>query len=71
MKDAGYEVVIYWSDEDDAYVAEVPELPGCAAHGDTREETVRMIEEAIAGVAKVARELGHHLPKPKGRLALA
>jgi predicted RNase H-like HicB family nuclease len=71
MKDAGYEVVIYWSDEDDAYVAEVPELPGCAAHGDTREEAVRMIEEAIAGVTKVARELGHRLPKPKGRLALA
>lgn len=71
MKDTGYEVVIYWSDADDAYVAVVPELPGCAAHGGTRKEAVRMIEEAIAGVTKVARELGHRLPDPMGRLALA
>lgn len=71
MNDAGYEVVINWSDEDEAYVAEAPELPGCAAHGDTRAEAVKMIEEAIAGVTKVARELGHPLPKPRGRLALA
>jgi predicted RNase H-like HicB family nuclease len=71
MKHSRYEVEIHWSDADDAYLAKVPELPGCAGYGDTREEAVRMIEEAIAGVTKVARELGHGLPKPKGRLALA
>ncbi len=68
MKHSGYEVEIHWSDAD---VAEVPDRSVSAAHGDTREETVPMIEEAIAGVAKVARELGHCLIEPKGRLALA
>jgi len=70
MKDAGYEVVIYWSDEDDTYVAKLPEPPGCTAHGDTREEATRMVEEAIAGVIKAACETGHCLPRPRRRLAL-
>lgn len=66
-----YEVVIYWSDEDSVFVAEVPELPGCGAHGDTRDEALRQIEQAIDNWLNAAREIGHPIPVPKGRLAFS
>ena len=67
-----YEVIIYWSNEDGAFVAEAPELPGCAAHGDTQEAAVGRINQAIGLWIDTAREFGDPLPEPKGeRLMLA
>ncbi len=62
-----YEVIIYWSDEDEAFVAEVPELPGCMAHGDTYEEALASAQEAIGLWIDTAREFGDPVPEPKGR----
>ena len=67
-----YEVLIFWSDEDDAYVAEVPELPGCMAHGSTYEQALENIREAMELWLETAREFGDFIPEPKGeRLMLA
>ena len=67
-----YEIIIYWSNEDDAYVAEAPELPGCAAHGDTQEAALLQIGQAIDLWLETAREFGDPIPEPKGeRLMLA
>jgi predicted RNase H-like HicB family nuclease len=67
-----YEVIIYWSDEDQAYIAEVPELPGCLAHGDTHESALANANEAIQLWIDTAREFGDPIPEPKGqRLMLA
>lgn len=62
-----YEIILYWSSDDGAYVAEVPELPGCMAHGKTQESALAMTKEAIALWIKTARELGRPIPEPKGR----
>jgi predicted RNase H-like HicB family nuclease len=62
-----YEVIIYWSDEDQAFVAEVPELPGCAAHGDTQASALASAQEAIALWIETAKEFGDPIPEPKGR----
>ena len=62
-----YEIIIYWSDEDSAFVAEVPELPGCAAHGATQEAALLNAQEAIQLWIKTAKEFGDAVPKPKGR----
>jgi predicted RNase H-like HicB family nuclease len=66
-----YELIIYWSEDDDAFVVEVPELPGCMADGESYEEAVgnarKVIEEWIAA----ARGLGRTIPEPKGRLIYA
>ena len=62
-----YEVIIYWSEEDKAFVAEVPELPGCAAHGPTHEAALASAQEAIRLWIDTAREFGDPIPKPKGR----
>lgn len=62
-----YELIIYWSDEDNAYVAEVPELPGCCAHGDTREDALSNAESAAELWIETAEEFGDHVPEPKGR----
>lgn len=62
-----YEVIIYWSAEDDAFIAEVPELPGCAAHGGTREEALANAQAAIAAWIATAEEFGDPIPEPKGR----
>jgi predicted RNase H-like HicB family nuclease len=62
-----YEVIIYWSDEDGAFVAEVPELPGCAAHGETQEAALASAQEAIKLWVETAEEFGDPVPKPKGR----
>ena len=67
-----YEVILYWSNADDAFVAEVPELPGCMAHGDTQEAALKHANEAMALWIDTAREFGDPVPEPKGeRLMLA
>ncbi|MEO7971558.1 MAG: type II toxin-antitoxin system HicB family antitoxin [bacterium] len=67
-----YEIIIYWSNEDQAYVAEVPELPGCTAHGDTHELALSSANEAIQLWIETAQEFGDPVPEPKGqRLMLA
>lgn len=62
-----YEVIIYWSRADDAFIAEVPELPGCMTHGASRAEALAMAEDAIQGWLASAREFGDLVPEPKGR----
>ncbi len=62
-----YEVLIYWSADDAAFVAEVPELPGCMAHGDTHKEALAQAEEAIELWVATAQEFGDRVPEPKGR----
>jgi len=62
-----FEVIIYWSEDDDVFVAEVPELPGCAAHGASHQEALREADEAIALWLETAREFGDPIPAPKGR----
>ncbi|MGH8532049.1 MAG: type II toxin-antitoxin system HicB family antitoxin [Gammaproteobacteria bacterium] len=62
-----YEVIIYWSTEDDAFVAEVPELPGCMVHGDTYEAALSSAQEAIGLWIDTANEFGDRVPEPKGR----
>ena len=67
-----YEVIIYWSNEDDTFVAEAPELPGCSAHGDTKASALQNVEQAIDLWIDTARELGDPVPDPRGeRLMLA
>jgi len=66
-----YEVIIYWSEEDEAYVAEVPELPGCMADGSTYQEALANAEVVIQEWIKTALELGRPIPEPKGRLIYA
>ena len=62
-----YEVIIYWSEEDGAFVAEVPELPGCVAQGPTQEAALSSAQEAIRLWIDTAREFGDPIPEPKGR----
>lgn len=62
-----YEIIIYWSNEDAVYVAEVPELAGCLAHGETAELALANAQEAIALWLDTAREFGDPIPEPKGR----
>jgi len=62
-----YEVIIYWSEEDEAFIAEVPELPGCAAHGATQEESLANARDAILLWIDTAKEFGDPVPEPKGR----
>jgi len=62
-----YEVIIYWSDEDEAFVAEVPELPGCMADGPTYQEALSNAEVVIQEWIETAKELGRPIPEPKGR----
>ena len=61
-----YEIIIYWSNDDCAYVAEVPELPGCMAHGDTQEVALDNIGQAVELWLETARESGDPIPEPKG-----
>ncbi len=67
-----YEIIIYWSNEDQAFIAEVPELPGCMAHGQTQEAALKNVNEAIQLWIDTAQEFGDLVPEPKGeRLMLA
>ena len=63
-----YEIIIYWSNEDGAFIAEIPELPGCAANGKTYQEAVANVEVIIREWIETAKELGRPIPSPKGRL---
>ncbi len=62
-----YEVIIYWSEEDRVFIAEVPELPGCAAHGDSPDGALAHCRDAIGLWLDTAREFGRPIPEPKGR----
>ena len=62
-----YEIIIYWSNEDQAFLAEAPELPGCMAHGNSYEEALCNVRDAMAFWLDVAREQGEPIPIPKGR----
>ena len=66
-----YEVIIYWSAEDAAFIAEVPELPGCAADGATYESALANVRIIIDEWIETARELGRPIPQPRGRLLYA
>ena len=66
-----YEIIIYWSEEDKVFIAEVPELPGCMADGETYQEALSNAEIIIQEWVETARELGRPIPKPKGRLKYA
>ena len=71
MKQNGYEMIIWWSVEDDAYVVDVPELPGCMAHGATRQTAIKNAEDAIKFWIKTAKDDGKAIPQPRGRLLVA
>ena len=71
MKPDSYEMILWWSNEDDAYVVDVPELSGCMAHGATRQEAIANAEEAITFWIETAREDGLTVPTPRGRLLVA
>ena len=62
-----YETILYWSHEDSAFIAEVPELPGCIAHGASQEEALAQVNEAIQLWIDTAKEFGDPIPEPKGR----
>ncbi|MCP2727644.1 type II toxin-antitoxin system HicB family antitoxin [Limnofasciculus baicalensis] len=66
-----YQLIIYWSEEDRAFIVEVPELPGCAADGETYQEAVQNVEIVIQEWIETAQALGRPIPEPKGRLLLA
>ncbi|HEX2164011.1 MAG TPA: type II toxin-antitoxin system HicB family antitoxin [Thermoanaerobaculia bacterium] len=66
-----YEVIIYWSDEDEAFIAEVPELPGCAADGKTYEQALANVQTIIGEWIETANELGRSIPESRGRLMFA
>lgn len=71
MNDDTYEMIVWWSDEDAAFVVEVPELPGCMAHGKTRQSAIRNAQDAIRLWLKTAKEDGVEIPRPRGRLVYA
>ena len=66
-----YEVIIYWSWDDEAFIAEVPELPGCMADGKTHEEALQNVKEIIGEWIETAKMIGREIPEPKGRLMYA
>jgi predicted RNase H-like HicB family nuclease len=66
-----YELIIYWSEVDQSFIVEVPELPGCMADGETYQEAVQNVEVIIQEWIETAQELGRPIPEPKGRLIFA
>ena len=66
-----FELIIYWSEEDQAFIAEVPELPGCAADGKPHREALHNVERIFQEWLDTARDLGRPIPNPKGRLVFA
>jgi predicted RNase H-like HicB family nuclease len=69
--DYRYEIIMYWSEEDQAFIAEVPELRGCAADGMTYQEALANVQVIITEWIETAKELGRPIPQPKGRLLYA
>ncbi|MBW4434749.1 MAG: type II toxin-antitoxin system HicB family antitoxin [Pelatocladus maniniholoensis HA4357-MV3] len=66
-----YEIIIYWSEEDQAFIAEVPELPGCAADGETYQEALQNVEIIMQEWIETAQQLGRSIPEPRRRLISA
>ncbi len=66
-----YEVIVWWSEKDQAYIAEVPELPGCMCDGGTYEEALKNIQIIIPEWVETAKKLGRKIPEPKGKLMYA
>ena len=66
-----YEIILYWSEEDNAYIAEVPELAGCMADGATAKDALHNVEQIITEWIETAQELGRSIPAPKGRIRYA
>ena len=66
-----YEIILYWSEEDNAYIAEMPELAGCMADGVTAKDALHNVEQVAQEWLETARELGREIPEPKGRLRYA
>jgi predicted RNase H-like HicB family nuclease len=66
-----YEIIIYWSEEDQAFIADVPELPGCMADGESYQEALANAEIVVQDWIDTAQSLGRDIPKPKGRLLFA
>ena len=66
-----YEIIIYWSDEDNSFITEVPELPGCTADGKTQFEALANAETISQEWLDTAQELGREIPEPKGKLIYA
>ena len=66
-----YEVILYWSEEDQAFIAEVPELPGCMADGETYQKALANVEVVAKEWIETAREMGRKIPEPKGKLVYA
>jgi len=71
MSESKYEVIIFWDKEDGIFVAEVPELPGCMAHGNSKADAIQNAEGAISLWLKTAKEDGISVPEPKGKLMYA
>ena len=66
-----YKIILYWSGDDETFIAEVPELPGCMADGETYREAIENVEAVMAEWIETAKELGRPIPTPKGRLLFA
>ena len=66
-----YELIIYWSEEDQLYIVDVPELPGCKADGETYEQALQNAQVIIEEWIETAKTIGREIPEPKGRLAYA
>ena len=66
-----YEVIIYWSDDDQAYIAEVPELAGCMSDGATYEDALKNVQRIIDEWIATAKEMGREIPQPRGKLIYA
>jgi predicted RNase H-like HicB family nuclease len=71
MSETRYEMILYWSIEDEAFIAEVPELAGCAADGETYEEALNHVRVVVAEWIETAEELGRPIPEPRGHLIFA
>jgi predicted RNase H-like HicB family nuclease len=66
-----YEIIIFWSEQDKAFIAEMPELKGCMAHGDSQNEALKEVKIVADNWLKLARKEGWEIPEPKGRLVFA
>lgn len=71
MNNIKYEIIVYWSNEDKSFIAEMPELPGCMSDGKSYEEVVKNIKVIAAEWIETAKELGREIPIPKGKLFYA
>ncbi|WP_133365773.1 type II toxin-antitoxin system HicB family antitoxin [Qipengyuania sediminis] len=70
MNEPHYHINLFWSAEDECWIADVPDLRPCSAHGDTRSEAIANVKDAIAGWIETAEELGYDIPEPRYRPAI-